>query len=49
MCATTRWATKPGESLITETGTPSEASRACAASRTSGSVTGVVISVRRLA
>ena len=30
MCATTRCATKPGESLITDTGTPSEASRAWA-------------------
>src|SRR5216684_1986050 len=48
MCATTRCATKPGESLITDTGTPSAASRPCAASRTSGWVTGVVISVRRL-
>src|SRR5437899_2126944 len=49
MCATTRCATKPGESLITDTGTPSAASRPCAASRTSGRVTGVVMRVRRLA
>ena len=49
MCATTRCAMKPAESRISDTGTPSEASSACAASRTSGFVTGVVISVRRLA
>src|SRR6185295_660878 len=47
--ATTRCATKPGESLITETGTPSNASIAWAAARTSLRVAGLTISVRRLA
>src|SRR5215471_4546164 len=45
MCATTRCATKPGESLITDTGTPSKASLACAAARTSFRVAGLTIKV----
>ena len=49
MCATTRCATKPGESRMTDTGTPSAASSAWALSLTSLRVTGVLISVRRLA
>ena len=48
-CATTRCATKPAESLITDTGTPSAASSPCAASRASFDVAGLVIRVRRLA
>ncbi|MNN22797.1 hypothetical protein D3C81_1361740 [compost metagenome] len=43
-----RWATKPAESRITVTGTPSLANRPCAASRAAALVAGVVISVRRL-
>src|SRR6266446_4268933 len=48
ICAMTRCATNPGESRITETGTPSLASNPCAAARIAGAVTGVVMSVRRL-
>src|ERR1019366_5822420 len=40
MVATTRWATRPVLSRITETGTPSAARRPCAASRMAGDVAG---------
>jgi hypothetical protein len=49
MCAMTRGATRPGLSRTTETGTPSAAKRPCAASRDAALVSGVVISVRRVA
>ena len=45
--ATMRWATNPGLSLITVTGTPSLPSRPRAAAMHSGSITGGAISVRR--
>ena len=40
--------TQPALSRMTETGTPSEENRPCAASRMAGEVSGVVIRVRRL-
>jgi hypothetical protein len=45
--ATTRCATSPGLSRITETGTPSEPRSPWAASRVAGLVAGVVITTRR--
>lgn len=49
MVASTRWAMKPGLSLMTVTGTPSAASRPQAASRAAAEVSALSMSVRRRA